>query len=51
MKHSAPAMMKTYSSSKHSNTTKANRAKASKKIKYIVVHSTGSKAAAKNNCI
>ena len=51
MKHPAPAMMKTYSSAKHGNTDKANRTKASKKIKYIVVHYTGSKASAKNNCI
>ena len=51
MKYPAPAMMKTYSSSKHGNTTKASRLRSSGKIRRIVIHNTGSRASAKNNCI
>ena len=45
-----PSMNKKYQQDKY-NVTKCSDRRTGKKVKYIVVHYTGTKASAKNNCI
>lgn len=45
-----PSMNKKYQQKKY-NVTKCSNRRSGKKVKYIVIHNTGTRAPAKNNCI
>lgn len=45
-----PSMITSYQQTRY-NVTKCSNRRAGKKVKYIIIHYTGTKASAKNNCI